>query len=216
MIAPPAADEEPERQEVPGDDRPAARERDPAVADAAGDEGRDREGERHREAGEAQVERDGMRDHPAVLEQRVEPAPVRRHRGEPLERRRGDRHDEQEECEHAQHDREHPGIELARVVAVPQDDDQRVERQHPRPQDDGALERAPHRGDPIVERRLEVRVDRDVAHREVERQERIDEQEEGGRHQAEHAERGVLRRLDERGSSRARACGRGRRAVQSQ
>ena len=41
-------------------------------------------------------------------------------------------------------------------------------------------------------------------------------QEEGGRHQAEHAERGVLRRLDERGSSRARAHSRGRRAIQGE
>src|SRR6266852_6775425 len=45
------------------------------------------EGEGHREAGEAQVERDRVRDHPRVFEQRVEPAAVAGNRGEALEGR---------------------------------------------------------------------------------------------------------------------------------
>ena len=63
VIAPPAADQEPERQEVPCDDGPASRDRDPLIARPARDEGRHGERERHREAREAQVERHGVGDH---------------------------------------------------------------------------------------------------------------------------------------------------------
>ena len=117
VIAPPAADQEPERQEIPGDDGPAPRDGDPLVADAARDERGDGEGEGHREAGEAEVERHGVRDHPRVLEQRVEPAAVGGDRGEALEGRRRHRHHEQEEREHAEHHREHPRVELGLAFA---------------------------------------------------------------------------------------------------
>ena len=81
VVAPPAADEEPEREEVPGDDRPAARDRDPLVARAPDDQRGHGEGEGHREAREAQVEGHGVGDHARVLEERVEAAAVGGHRG---------------------------------------------------------------------------------------------------------------------------------------
>src|SRR5713101_2346064 len=91
-----------------------------------------------------------------------------------LEGRRGDAHDEEEEGEDTQHDREDPGVELGLAAAIPDNHDQRIDREHPRPEHDGALERAPERGDAVVEGRAAVRVHGDVAHGEVEGQERVE------------------------------------------
>src|SRR2546422_2028892 len=95
--------------------------------------------------------------------------------------------------------------ELARALTVPEDDDQRVEPEHPGPEDDRAFEGSPDSGDPIVERRAEVRVGRDVAHGEVEREEGVGEEREARRDEDEDGERCVLGRQEERRPPRARA-----------
>ena len=193
VIAPPAADQQAEREEVPGHDRPAPGDRDPLVAGPPDDERGHREGERHREAGEAQVERHRMGDHPRVLEQRIEAAAVRGHRREPLEGRSGDRHHQQEERGEAEHHREHPRVELGLGAPVAADHDQRVDREHEGPQDDRAFERAPQRGDAVVERRAQVGVERDVAHREVEGEEGAHQQQHAAHHQHRDPDGGALR-----------------------
>src|SRR2546426_1093661 len=191
-------------------------ERDPGVADAAGDERRHGEGEGHGEPGEAQVKGEGMGDHPRVLEQWVQPAPVGRDWHQALEGRRRNGHHAQEEGQHAQHDHQHPGVELARPLAVAEDHDQREEREHPAPQDDRALEGAPDAGDPVVEGRAKVGGLRHVAHGEVEVQEGVDEQREGEGDQPEDAQRRVLGRFHQRGVPAAGAHGRPAGAVHGQ
>ncbi len=216
VVAPPPADQEPEREEVPGHDGPPPRDGDPLLARTAGDEGGQREREGHREAREPQVERDRVRDHPGVFEQGIEPAAVGRHRAEPLEGRGRDGHHEQEEGGDAEHDRQDPGIELGLAAAVPDDDDQRVEAEEPRPQHDRALERAPQRGDPVVERRPPVRVERHVPDREVEGEEGVDEERDRGGEREPHAHGRPLGREEPAGAAARGARGGGRAAPRGQ
>src|SRR5262249_35208951 len=169
VIAPPTADEQAQGEEVPGDDRPAPRDGDPLLAGTAHQEGGHGEGVGHGEAREAQIERHGVRDHPRILEERVEAAPVRRDGLEALEGRSGHRHDEQEEGEDAQHHREDPGVELGLATPVLDDHDEGVDGQHPRPEDDRALEGAPQRGYAVVEGRAPIRIEGDVADGAAER-----------------------------------------------
>ena len=218
MVAPPASDEQAEREEVPGRDRPSPRECDPRVTQTTGDERGHGEGERHGEPGEAEVERDRVRDHPRVFEQRVEAAAVGGDRIEARERRRRHGHDRDEEGHDGEHHGQRPRIELTRPLAMAEDHDQRVERQHPAPQDDRALQRSPHARDAIPERRAQVGIVRDVADGEIEGEERVDEEREAARDQREDAQRGVLRGLDEgrpaRATTRGRKDGAGQREAQ--
>src|SRR2546422_11449430 len=84
-----------------------------------------------------------------------------------------------------------PRIELTRPLAMAEDHDQRVERQHPAPQDDRALQRSPHARDAIPERRAQGGIVRDVADGEIEGEERVDEEREAARDQREDGQRGV-------------------------
>ena len=173
VVAPPSTDEEAEGEEVPGHDGPAPGDGDPLVARAPHEESGHGKGEGDAEAREAQVEGHGVRDHAGVLEERIQAAPVGRNGRQALEGWGGDAHHEEKEGEDTQHDREDPGIELGLPAPVANDHDQRVDREHPRPEHDGALEGAPECGDAIVEGRAAVRVHGDVAHGKVERQEGV-------------------------------------------
>ena len=72
LVAPPAAEQDADRQEGPREQRPAAGLHQPALADPAGDQGGDGERERHREPDVAEVEDRRVEQHEdVVLQQRV-------------------------------------------------------------------------------------------------------------------------------------------------
>ncbi len=72
VIRPPAAQDQAQREEQPGHQRPAPGDPDPAVIGPARDQRGDGEGVRDHEGHEAQVQHRGMDDHPRVPQQRIQ------------------------------------------------------------------------------------------------------------------------------------------------
>ena len=216
VVAPPPADEEAEGEEVPGHDRPAPRDGDPLVPGAPHDERGHGEGEGDAEPREAEIERHGVRDHPGVFEERIEPPPVGGDGRQALERRGGDAHHEEKEGKDAQHDREDPGIELGLPAPVADDHDQRVDREHPRPEDDGALEGAPEGGDAVVEGRAAISVHGHVAHGEVEGQEGVEHEGDTSGDEDPDADGGPFPRAQPVSAARSNADHPGDRPVERQ
>ena len=83
-IRPPGAKHITQSQEEPGKDRPTARAGNPFRTQTPGDQCRESEGERDREAHIANVKRWRMKEHAGVLEKRIQPAPVGRREGKTL------------------------------------------------------------------------------------------------------------------------------------
>ena len=77
-VGPAPAEDDADGQESPRDHAPAARDVDPVLAFAAGNQRGEGEGERHGETDEAQIEHGRVDDHSRVLQQRVQPATVGR------------------------------------------------------------------------------------------------------------------------------------------
>jgi hypothetical protein len=177
---------------------------------------RHREGEWHREAREAEIEGDRMRDHAGVFEQGVEASPVGGDGRQALEGWRRDGHHEEKEGGDAEHDRQHPGVEFRPAAAVLDDHDQRVERQHPSPEDDGAFERPPEGGDPVVVGRAATGGVGDVTDREIEGQERVDQEQHAAGEADPDTDGRALRGLDQRRAPGPGADRRRDRAIERQ
>ncbi len=163
----------------------------------------DREREGDREADVAHVEQRRMEHHAGILQQRIQVAAVGRRRKQALERIRREQQEQQEaerdETHHAQHARHH----LVGQVAAPERDRHRPCAQHEHPQQHRALVRAPRGGDPVLERQPRVGVGRDVDHREVVGDERVDEAAERERDEQELPRRRAAARAPSRRRCRA-------------
>ena len=157
LVAPPATEEDADREETPGEEGPAAGLEEPALPHPAGHERRDREGEGHREPDISEVEdRRVEQDEDVVLQERVRPRPIEAHRhGRSGGERRGrPERDEREERRDHVHDHEGPGDERV-VAARPESEGDRggEDHQDEDPQQDRAFEGAPHRGHVVEGRR---------------------------------------------------------------
>ena len=168
LVAPPAAEQDADRQQRPGEQSPAAGLQQPTLADPPGDQGGDGEGERHREADVAEVEDRRVEQHQdVVLQQRVGTGSVG-HRDGALERIGRPEAQQGEEGHDDEHHDERPADErvLGAPPEAPPDGCGEAGEDHD-PQQDRALEGRPHGGD-VVEQRGAVRTDLlDVRQREV-------------------------------------------------
>ena len=84
-VRPLAAHDDAQRQEDPGDERPATHGAHPLVAESLAEQRTYGKCKGDGHADIAQVEHDGMDDHPVVLQQRIEPLTVGRHKTDALE-----------------------------------------------------------------------------------------------------------------------------------
>ena len=145
LVRPHGAEEVAEAQEEPREQRPAPRRADPLVAEPPRRQRRDREGERHRRAHVAGVERRRVDHHPVVLQQRIQVGALDGGRGQALEGI-GDEGDQAEEEHRHGHQRgRDPRHQLAVALAVLPLDDRGEERQHEGPEEQRALLAAPQR-----------------------------------------------------------------------
>ena len=156
-VGPAGAKQEPEPKESPGDQGEAAGRADPLGVEAAGDEGADREGERHREGDVARVEHRRVDHHARVLEQRVEPDAIGRRWAQ---RREGidvgrEQHQPGEEGGDAHHHRGRPGDEVAQAAPSRPEGGARGEREDEGPEQQRALLARPHRRQLVARRRLD-------------------------------------------------------------
>ena len=116
-VRPVAAEELPDAERSPGEQRPAARRDEPALVELAREQRADRKRERHREPDVSEVQERRMGEHVRVLEARCHARAVRRRR---LRRERAGHGDEQEREERrdgAEH-RDDPDDEVARPRAI--------------------------------------------------------------------------------------------------
>ena len=183
VVRPPAAEEVAEGEEEPAAERPLPRRRGPAGVEAARDERGHREGVGDRERDEAGVEQRRVGEHVGVLEERVEPAPVGRHRPDALEGVAGPDEDDQEERGDGREDAEDPRHQLRVAPAVLPGDEAGEAHEHPLPEQQRSLERRPEPGDPVVERGAERAVVGHVLEAEVAGHEGVDQEPARGRHE---------------------------------
>ncbi len=180
-VGPPPAQQDPDREEEPGEEHPAARAADPRVVQTPGDERRHREGEGDRQSHVAQVEARRVDHHRRVLEQRVEAPPVMRN----VEARKlleGARDEEQEEDEEEDVRAEHRhdvGRQIAVARAVLPCDAGRVERKDPHPEEQRSFLPRPERRDRVVPGEGAVGVVGDVPDGEVVDREGVKEHHDG-------------------------------------
>ena len=85
-VGPPHAQRDADREEQPREQGPLPDGVDPAGVEPPGEQRRDREGERDRDADVAEVEHRRMHHHAGVLQLRIEPVAVRRSERQPVER----------------------------------------------------------------------------------------------------------------------------------
>ncbi len=182
------------------------RETDPVILLLARQERADRERERHGHPDVAEVQQRWMHRHERmVLEQRIGPRPIGRHRRHDPERIRRSDEQEIEERPDAQQRGRRVGHERAFAVPVQVHHERAVHRQHEPPEQDRALERAPERDDRVEERRRAAPHLRHVADAEVVRDERVHHSERRQREQPEGGVHGGVRSLDELAPARASA-----------
>ena len=179
IIGPVAASGDPQREEDPRGQHPRPHRASERRADFAGQERRDRDAERDRQADIAEVERRRVEGQAGVLEQGVQPPALDRRRVEPRERVRG----EQQEGVEAEPD---GGLgakcsdqhRFAKSLAEQRDPRSRG-GQHADPQQHRALVIAPCAREFVNPRLGAVAVGRDQCDRQVGAQEHGDEQGEG-------------------------------------
>ena len=162
LVAPPAAEQDADREEAPREQRPAARLQQPALADATGDQRRDRERERHREPDVAEVQDRRVEQHERRGSAAAGSGPARRSRPTGGPAANGSAGPKLTSAKNAATTNittsAQPTSGSSSALAEPPRDGRRVTRRARRPQQDRALERAPHRGD-VVERRRRARPD---------------------------------------------------------
>ena len=167
---------DPERR--PGDKRPAAGGDDPALVGAAGEQGAHREGEGHRQADEAEIEKRRVGHHVRVLEARIEAGAVRRSDLR-CERRRDHDDEEREEQRDRAEDGHDPDDEVASAPPVQQHGRGRIAGEEQQPEQERSLLPAPEGRDRVAGRQLAARVVGDVDEREVVADQGGDEDERG-------------------------------------
>ena len=214
LVRPDHAEREAEGEEQPADHRPAPHGPQPGVVEIAGDQRRHAERVRDRHPHKADVERRRVNDHVRVLEQRVEPPPFSRRRGEErVERVPVNDHQEQEERLDDRDDGDDVRDQLAVPLAVGGDGERAEDRQQEHPEEDRAVQAAPVRRDLVEERLLEIGIALDVLDRVVADDERVDDDAGGDRHQRRGQVQGADPRLDHPGRAAPRAGDRGRGRV---
>ncbi len=202
-----APSDEAEREEDPGRDRPPPRDPHPLVAHPARDERGDREGERHREPDEPEVQHRRVHGHQrVVLEQRQRTATRRPGALASVANGVvGPRTSSEIERAHAEHRRKGPRERLGAPAAEPERHRGEVSAEHEVPEQERALVRRPEREHLEERRRVAAGVRRDVLHREVVGQQPGEHREVRDHDEREQRVRGGSRALDERGPARPSA-----------
>ena len=213
-VGPQRAQRQADRQEDPGRDRPSARDAHPRVTHPPRDQRGDRERERHREPDEPEVQERRVRRHQRmVLQQRERAAPVGRSGGERRERRRGPQDQDQVERRDAEHHRERPREGLGAAATEPEGDRGQVATEDEVPQQQRALVRGPECQHLEEGGGRAAGVRRDVAQREVVREQRREHREVRDDDEREQRVRRRARALDHARAAGPRADDRGRHPV---
>ena len=185
VISPVAAQQNSDRENSPGDHRPASRRTNPGVAELARDQGRDAERVRDGKTDQARVKHGRMNHHQRVLEQRIQAVAVSRMKqadraaGQLYSTELERIHDEQmhrgkeerrahQDCRDIRHHR-------SMLVPVLENAEGRIDRQDPGPEEQRTFLTAPHRTDFEVQWKVDAGVRRDVGNREVVGVEKISE-----------------------------------------
>ena len=146
LVGPARAEQQPDPQERPGDQREVARRPDPGGVELAADQRAHAERERDRPQHVARVEHRRVHRHVRVAQQRSEARALGRRRVEMGEGLRLEDHQADEERAQRGQDRRRPGHDLAVPAASHVEDAARGEREHPGPEQQRALLARPHRG----------------------------------------------------------------------
>ena len=167
VIGPPTSERDAERERTPGGQRPGPDPACPGGIDPPLDQRRDGEGEGHGEADITEIKEGGMEGEAGILQQRVEPVAVGRHRDEP-EKRVGGEQDEGQECDaDPTLDRQHPGAQARRQVG-PEDRHHGAEQgQDQHPEHHRTLVIAPNAGYLVEQRFRRMGILGDVLDREI-------------------------------------------------
>ena len=200
-VGPPHAEGDADRQEEPRHQRPFPHRDDPAGVEPPGQQRRDRERERDGDADVAEIQHRRVHHHAGVLQLRIEPAPVGRREGEPLERiGAAEQHHRDEERDDQAGDAGDVG-QQAPVARRGQRLRQRAEdRQDHRPEQQRALLSGPERRNEVVGRQVARRVRRHVLDVEIVREDSLPQRNRG------HQQRGA-HRVGRRASLPRRARG---------
>ena len=126
-VRPVRAEQLPDAERRPREERPAARGDDPALVGAAGEQRAHAERERHGQPDVAEVEERRVREHVRVLQARVEARALGRRRLRPERARDDDEHEREERRDRAE-DRHRPRDEVGRAAAVEEDRRGRIAR----------------------------------------------------------------------------------------
>ena len=184
LVGPDHPESQAEREEEPGKHRPAADGAEPRVVQVAGNQRRHAERKRNRQTHQPRVERRRMDHHVRVLQQWVEPAPIRRR----LQQIGGERvvvqdHHAQEEHLHHGDGRDDVRDQLAVPLPVRVDGDRAENREQEDPEHDRSVQAAPVRRQLVEQRLNRVGVAVDVADRVIADDERADDDRRGERHE---------------------------------
>ena len=216
-VGPQRSEDQADREEDPGGQRPPAGQPDPLVGEPPRQQGGQAEGERDGEPDEPQIQEGRVDGHQrVVLEQRKRPSAVGRRHRQPLERR--GRAEDQQEIERGDpvHHRQGPGKRLRAAPAEPERDRRDIPGQDEVPQQERSLVGRPQ-GEHLEERRRgPAGVLRDVLDRVVAGQ---DGREHGPVCRGDQPQQRVGRgsgALDEQGAFPSRADHRGHQAVDGQ
>ena len=206
VVGPPASHRDADGERAPGGQRPRPHPARPGGIDAALDQRRDREGERHREADIAEIEKRRMEGEAGILQHRIEAVAVRaaaaRRAGTGSEVNRMNSRNPTPiiPCTASTRARS-----AGRQVVAEQRHRGAEQREDEHPQQHRAFVVAPHAGDLVEQRLVDVAVLGDVQHREIRRDIGVHQRREGERDQRELRQRGACAERHQPGVTRARA-----------
>ena len=172
-IGPLGAEHDAHREEVPGDERPAAGGHNPSVGQLARDEGGHAESVGNRKANETHIEGRWVEGHTGTLENWIEALAVGRRRHSKPQWVGEQEHDGEEEEAVYEQGRYGVGREVGVALPVDDDDERREYAKQKLPEQDASVERAPE-GRELIHRRLgQARDGGDVLDPEVARKKRV-------------------------------------------
>ena len=184
FVGPHHAEDVADGQEQKREQHPLADRDHPLVVEAARDEGRHAERERHGTAHETHVKAGRVDDHPVVLEQRIQALAVRAGaRDAGLEGIGREQHQHREEAEDHHQGGDDVRLQLAIAALQPRDAGGDVAGEQERPPQDRSVLPAPQRREQVRGRHLPVAVVSDVADAKVVRHEGVRQQQYGEQHQ---------------------------------
>ena len=153
LVGPPRAEDDPDREGGEGEQRPTAALDLPPIADPAGGQHADGEGEGHGESDEADVEKRGMDGHEwVVLEERVGPQPRRDVRRGDERVRRAHHHPEEEGGDHVEHQGGPPDDRVGDESPVAPDENDGEDAEDQAPQEDRSGQGGPQPGEGVQQR----------------------------------------------------------------